>query len=191
MPRVQLAPPAFSAPVRVRRLSDSALSDHLAAGDRWALDEIYRRHAAALCRYARRYVDDALAQDAVHDALANTQLALLGRGRAVDLRPWLYRCVRNACLSELDRAGRRSAELPREPLAAGGADSCDVVACTERLLDALRCMGDLPPRQREALRLRALEGRGYDELAAHFDLTENASVQLVHRARRNLLALVA
>ena len=32
---------------------------------------------------------------------------------------------------------------------------------------------------------------GYDELAEHFTLTENAAVQLVHRARRNLTALVA
>ena len=52
-------------------------------------------------------------------------------------------------------------------------------------------MAALPPRQREALALRALDGRGYDELAAHFALTENATVQLVHRARRNLTALVA
>jgi hypothetical protein len=33
--------------------------------------------------------------------------------------------------------------------------------------------------------------RGYDELAAHFTLTEHAAVQLVHRARRNLVAPVA
>ena len=51
-------------------------------------------------------------------------------------------------------------------------------------------MAELPPRQREALTLRALDGRGYDELAEHFTLTENAAVQLVHRARRNLAALV-
>jgi len=188
----QLSRPSFTAPVGVRDLSDAALAQRLADGDRWALDAIYRRHAPALQRYARRYVDAALAEDAVHDAIARTQLALLGSGRTVELRPWLFRCVRNACLSEIDRAAnRRSGELPTDPVAAGGADCCDVAARNEDLRSALRHMAELPPRQREALALRALDGRGYDELAEHFELTENATVQLVHRARRNLTAMVA
>jgi RNA polymerase sigma-70 factor (ECF subfamily) len=192
MTPAQLSRPSFGAPVRLRDLSDGALAQRLADGDRWALDTIYRRHAPALRRYARRYVDGALAEDAVHDAIARTQQALLGRRRVVDLRPWLFRCVRNACLSELDRAShRRAADLVAEPVAAGGADCCDVAARNEQLRTALRSMAELPPRQREALALRALDGRGYDELAEHFALTENATVQLVHRARRNLTAKIA
>jgi RNA polymerase sigma-70 factor (ECF subfamily) len=192
MTPVQLSRPSFDSPVRLLDNSDAALAQRLADGDRWALDAIYRRHAPALRRYARRYLDAGLAEDAVHDALARTHQALLGRHRVVDLRPWLFRCVRNACLSELDRASnRRSADLSAEPVAAGGADCCDVAARNEQLHDALRSMAELPPRQREALALRALDGRGYDELAEHFALTENATVQLVHRARRNLTALVA
>jgi RNA polymerase sigma-70 factor (ECF subfamily) len=191
MPPVPLSSPSFAAPPQVAAPSDAALAQRLADGDRSSLDAIYRRHAPALRRYARRYVDATLAEDAVHDALTSTQLALLGRQRVVELRPWLFRCVRNACLSELGRAARRHSELSDEPVAADGADCCDVAARNERLSVALRRMADLPPRQREALALRALDGRGYDELAAHFDLTENATVQLVHRARRNLVALVA
>jgi RNA polymerase sigma-70 factor, ECF subfamily len=192
MTPVQLSRPSFTSPVRLRDLSDAALAQRLADGDAWALDAIYRRHAPALRRYARRYVDAALAEDAVHDALARTQQALLGRQRIVDLRPWLFRCVRNACLSELDRAAnRRAATMETDPVAADGADCCDVAARNEQLHTALRSMSELPPRQREALALRALDGRGYDELAEHFGIKENASVQLVHRARRNLTALVA
>jgi RNA polymerase sigma-70 factor (ECF subfamily) len=192
MTPVQLSRPSFSAPVRVADMSDAVLARRLAAGDLSALDGIYRRHAPALNRYARRYLDAALAEDAVHDALTRTQLALLGKGRVVELRPWLFRCVRNACLSELDRAStRRCGELGAEPVAEGGADCCDVAARNEHLRAALARMSELPPRQREALALRALDGAGYDDLAAHFALTENAAVQLVHRARRNLTALVA
>jgi RNA polymerase sigma-70 factor (ECF subfamily) len=192
MTPVQLSRPTFTTPVRVADMSDTGLAKRLADGDRWALDAIYRRHAPALRRYARRYVDAALAEDAVHDAITRTQLALLGRGRIVELRPWLFRCVRNACLSELDRAStRRCGELSTEPAAEGGADCCDVAARNEDLRSALSRMSELPPRQREALALRAIDGAGYDELAAHFTLTENAAVQLVHRARRNLTALVA
>jgi RNA polymerase sigma-70 factor (ECF subfamily) len=191
MPPVPLSRPSFAAPPRLAPVTDTALARRLAEGDRTSLDAIYRRHAPALRRYARRYLDPAQAEDAVHDALTSTQIALLGRDRIVELRPWLFRCVRNACLSELGRAARRHGELSDEPVAAGGADCCDVAARNERLSIALRRMAELPPRQREALALRALDGRGYDELAAHFDLTENATVQLVHRARRNLVALVA
>ena len=192
MTPVQLSCPSFVAPVRLADISDGGLAQRLADGDRWALDAIYRRHAPALRRYARRYVDAALAEDAVHDAITRTQLALLGSGRTVELRPWLFRCVRNACLSELDRAAnRRGAELPAEAVAAQGADCSEVAARNEQLRSALRHMAQLPPRQREALVLRALDGRDYHELAEHFALTENATVQLVHRARRNLTALVA
>jgi RNA polymerase sigma-70 factor (ECF subfamily) len=192
MTPAQLARPSFAAPARLADLSDARLARQLADGDRGALDAIYRRHAPALRRYARRYVDADLAEDAVHDALARTHLALVGRGRVVELRPWLFRCVRNACLSELDRAAtRRCGELGVEPAAQDGADCCDVVARSEHLRAVLSGMNELPPRQREALALRALGGRGYDELAEHFTLTENAAVQLVHRARRNLVALVA
>jgi RNA polymerase sigma-70 factor (ECF subfamily) len=169
MTPVQLSRPSFSAPVRVADMSDAVLSRRLAEGDLSALDAIYRRHA-----------------------LTRTQLALLGKRRVVELRPWLFRCVRNACLSELDRAStRRCGELGAEPVAEGGADCCDVVARNEHLRAALAHMSELPPRQREALALRAIDGAGYDDLAAHFALTENAAVQLVHRARRNLTALVA
>ena len=191
MPPVPLARPSFTARPELSAGSDAALAQRLADGDRASLDAIYRRHAPALRRYACRYVDATLAEDAVHDALTSTQLALLGRRRVVELRPWLFRCVRNACLSELGRAARRNSELFDEAMAANGADCCDVATRNERLSDALRGMAELPPRQREALALRAIDGRGYDELAAHFDLSENATVQLVHRARRNLLALVA
>jgi RNA polymerase sigma-70 factor (ECF subfamily) len=192
MTPVHLARPTFPAAVRLPDMSDDGLAQRLADGDRWALDAIYRRHAPALRRYARRYVEAGLAEDAVQDALTRTHLALCGRGRLVELRPWLFRCVRNACLSELDRAARRRCgELGAEPAAAGGADCSDVAARNEHLRAALRRMHELPPRQREALVLRALDGRGYDELAEHFTLTENAAVQLVHRARRNLVALVA
>jgi RNA polymerase sigma-70 factor (ECF subfamily) len=192
MTPVQLSRPSFSAPLRAADLNDAILARRLSEGDVAALDAIYRRHAPSLRRYARRYLDAGLAEDAVHDALTRTQMALLGQGRVVELRPWLFRCVRNACLSELDRAAsRRCGELGAEPIAEGGADCCDVAARNEHLRAALASMGELPPRQREALALRALDGAGYDDLAEHFSLTENAAVQLVHRARRNLSALVA
>lgn len=191
MPPVPLSGPTFAGPVHLD-VSDAVLAQRLARGDTWALDAIYRRHAPTLRRFARRLVGAEHAEDAVHDALARTQQALLGRGRVVELRPWLFRCVRNACLSELDRAARRrDAGLGAEPAAAGGADCCEVATRNEQLRDALASMAQLPPRQREALALRALDGHGYDELAAHFGLKENAAVQLVHRARRNLTALVA
>jgi RNA polymerase sigma-70 factor, ECF subfamily len=191
MTPVQLSRPTFDGPIRLN-VSDAVLAQRLADGDAWALDAIYRRHAPALRRYARRYVDAALAEDAVHDAIARTHQALLGRARVVDLRPWLFRCVRNACLSELDRAAyRRTTNVDVDPADAGGADLYDVATRNEQLRSALDAMASLPPRQREALALRALDGHGYDELAAHFGLKENAAVQLVHRARRNLTALVA
>lgn len=169
----------------------TALSLRLADGDTTAMTDIYRRFTPELLRYAGRFVDPTLAEDAVHDALAGTQAALHGRGRQVELRPWLYRCVRNACLSELARAGRCTGELPGDLSAGDSQDVPETAARRERLRQALVSLERLPPRQREALRLRALAGAEYDELAERFQLNENAAVQLVHRARRNLCAAMA
>src|SRR3954471_5832477 len=123
-----LAAPDFTSPAGVHRLTDTALAERLARGERWVLAEVYRRHVPALRQYARRFVDPALAEDAVHEALASTQVALLGSGRVVDLRPWLFRCARTACLSELDRAARRCTELTEDRVACGGDDACEHVA---------------------------------------------------------------
>src|SRR5690348_14784993 len=57
MTPVHLSCPAFSAPARVADMGDAGLARRMAMGDAWALDVIYRRHAPALRRYARRFVD--------------------------------------------------------------------------------------------------------------------------------------
>ncbi len=55
----------------------------------------------------------------------------------------------------------------------------------ERLRAALEC---LPPRQREAVRLRHLEGRPLAEIAAELDCTVQAAAAVIARGLRNLRA---
>ena len=50
----------------------------------------------------------------------------------------------------------------------------------------MRALQRIPPSQREALVLRELEGRSYDEIAETLNLTKSALETLLFRARRSL-----
>jgi hypothetical protein len=52
----------------------------------------------------------------------------------------------------------------------------------------MRAVRDLPERQRDAVVLRELEGRSYEEIAAALGVTGGAVRQLLNRARTNLRA---
>ena len=55
----------------------------------------------------------------------------------------------------------------------------------------LRAVADLPPRQRDAIVLRELEGRSYDEIASALGVGDGAVRQLLNRARHAVRAGVA
>src|SRR4026209_1836804 len=52
--------------------------------------------------------------------------------------------------------------------------------------ELVRALQRIPPTQREALVLRELEGRSYDEIAETLNLTKSALETLLFRARRPL-----
>lgn len=105
-----------------------------------------------------------------------------------DPRAWLLRIVRNACYTWLEK--NRSAELSLsfdeelhlqisatpESLAITGEDRARLT----RALDAL------PPRFREVLVLREIEGCSYKEIAAITSIPVGTVMSSVSRARRQL-----
>ena len=86
--------------------------------------------------------------------------------------PWLYRIAHNQALNALrDRA------LSHEELDEGidGVQRPDqAFEGRERLRDVVAAVSALPERQRDAIVLRELEGRSYDEIAAELGVTGGA-----------------
>jgi RNA polymerase sigma factor (sigma-70 family) len=122
------------------------------------------------------------------------QQAMLGAWRALragseveQVRPWLYRIVRNAALRNAGGSDVPTQEALHEGLA--GADEPEgEVERRAAAGAALAAVAALPDRQREAFVMTALEGRSGTEVAGALGLSENATRQLIYRARTTLRA---
>jgi RNA polymerase sigma factor (sigma-70 family) len=128
-----------------------------------AFEEIVRRYGKALTRYAGAIVGGR-AEDVTKDAFSKALLALRRDGAEIELRPWLFRIVRNTALNDL-RDSPPSAEALAEMIA-GGASPAEELERREELADLMRRLQSLPEAQRAAIVMRELEGLSHEEIAA-------------------------
>lgn len=106
-----VAVPAQSPPAP---LTDEQLLERHAAGDRQALDELFRRHRMPAYRVAYRLLgQEADALDAVQEAFIKVLTKLDGFERRSSFKTWLLRVVSNAALDLARKRGRRGT-LPAE-----------------------------------------------------------------------------
>ena len=104
----------------------------------------------------------------------------------LNLRPWLYRIAHNTSLNLLRQNGWTHEQLDEN---FDGVERPDqAFERREDLRSALDAVKALPERQRDALVLRELEGRRYDEIASELGVGDGAVRQLLHRARTTLRA---
>ncbi|HEV7493018.1 sigma-70 family RNA polymerase sigma factor [Baekduia sp.] len=178
------------------RVSDERLIAAFRGGDETAFQQIHDRYRPALLRFATRILrDGGTAEDVVQEALWRAHRALRRDDRPMNLRPWLYRLVRNCSLDELGRVrtdcvdlhaidgdGALTAALRDEPPAA-----YQRRADLRQLLDDL---GALPARHRHALVRRELDGLSHRQLASELDITPSAARVVVYRARVALMQVV-
>ncbi|MEU7051084.1 sigma-70 family RNA polymerase sigma factor [Streptomyces eurythermus] len=133
------------------------------------------------------------AEDAVQDAFLRWQAA--DRERIEVPEAWLTKVVTNLCLDRLRSAQARHERavgdrLP-EPLLQGDSmlGPADTFEQRESVsLAVLTLMERLSPVERAAYVLREAFSYSHAEIAGILDITESASQQHVHRARRHLAA---
>jgi RNA polymerase sigma factor (sigma-70 family) len=178
------------------RTSDERLVAAFRGGDEAAFQQIHDRYRAALLRFATRILrDEGTAEDVVQEALWRAHRALRRDDRPMNLRPWLYRLVRNCCLDELGRVRTDCVDLHAIDsdgvLAAAPGDEPPAAyqrrADLRQLLDDL---GALPARHRHALVRRELDGLSHRQLASELNITPSAARVVVHRARVALMQVV-
>ncbi|HWT93722.1 MAG TPA: sigma factor, partial [Solirubrobacteraceae bacterium] len=96
----------------LREADDARLVAAYRAGDDAAFGRIFARHHTALLRYAQRMIaNETVAEDVVQEAMLRASRALRRDDRHMELKPWLYRLVRNCALDELSRVRTDSVEL--------------------------------------------------------------------------------
>jgi RNA polymerase sigma factor (sigma-70 family) len=167
----------------LRTQPDRRLVTLVREGYETAFEEIVRRYGGPLSRYAASIVGGR-SEDVTQDAFSKALLALRRDDAEVELRPWLFRIVRNTALNDL-RDSPPSPEVLAEAIV-GGSNPAEELERREELADLIRRLQALPEPQRAAIVMRELEGLGHEEIAAALGLTGGGARQAIYRARQAL-----
>ncbi len=181
-PAEQFAARIFLGPA-LRAQPDRRLVDLVRNGYDAAFEEIVRRYRRPLDRFAAAIVGGR-SEDVTQDAFSKALPALRGSEAEIELRPWLYRIVRNTALNDLRDRGPVPEELA-ETLPGGRSAAAEAEA-REEIRELMQRLQALPEPQRAALVMRELEGLSHEEIAAALGVSGGAARQAIFRARAAL-----
>jgi RNA polymerase sigma factor (sigma-70 family) len=167
----------------LRTQPDRRLVSLVREGYENAFEEIVRRYGKPLTRYAAAIVGGR-AEDVTQDAFSKALLALRRDSAEIELRPWLFRIVRNTALNDL-RDSPPSAAALAETIASGS-NPAEELERREELTDLMRRLQSLPEAQRAAIVMRELEGLSHGEIASALGVSDGGARQAIYRARRSL-----
>jgi RNA polymerase sigma factor (sigma-70 family) len=183
-PHALLAPGRLAGRPVLRTQTDERLVDLVRAGSEPAFEAIVARYRRPLLRYCSRILSEERAEDAVQQTFVRAYGAMRKNSAELVLKPWLYRIAHNTALNALRDRGLRHEELPES---LDGVERPDqTLERSQDLRAVVDAVQDLPERQRDAIVLRELEGRSYDEIASELGVTDGAVRQLLNRARNTL-----
>jgi RNA polymerase sigma factor (sigma-70 family) len=185
-PRVLIEPARLAGSSVMRLQTDDRLVDLVRAGNDRAFEAIVDRYRRPLLRYCSRLLPPARAEDAVQQAFLNAFAGLRRGDERIDLRPWLYRIAHNASLNALRENGWTHERIEAAGARPGGESAHEAAERRASLRTVLAAVQDLPERQRDAMILRELEGRTYEQIATELDASGGAVRQLLNRARHTL-----
>jgi RNA polymerase sigma factor (sigma-70 family) len=169
--------------------SDERLVDLVRAGSDPAFEAIVERYRRALMRYVSRILPPERAEDVVQQSFVKAYEAMHRGSADLKLRPWLYRIAHNTALNALRDRALLHAELDER---FDGVERPDqAFERSTSLRELVVAVQALPERQRDAILLRELEGRSYEEIATSLGVTDGAVRQLLNRARNTLRAAAA
>lgn len=166
-------------------------------GDRAAFDRLRHSLEPDIQRFVRRLIGTShSADDVIQDAFLSLFMNIHRIEPLSNLRPFLYRIVRNRCYDELRWKGRFTT-VPLEDLGDGGpaakgiADPSptpdDAVMRLLMMADVERAIDTLPELQRETMILFAEEGLSLVEVAEAMGTEVGTVKSRLHHARRNTL----
>lgn len=162
--------------------------------DAAAFEALFRKHIAPVVGFALPFVGSrAQAEEVAQEAFAQVYRTRHRYQPHAKFTTWLYRIVRNLCLSELRRAENRSARVsvsdrtnPEEnarPVTDQQTQNQeDALLAREGISRMQTTLLKLPEQQRSALMLARVEGLSYQEVAQVLECSVSAVKSLIHRA---------
>jgi RNA polymerase sigma factor (sigma-70 family) len=168
--------------------ADDQLVRAVAAGDRRALELLYRRHAPWL---AGRLAARTSSRDLAEEALQDTFLAAWRGARAYhgtgEVPAWLWGIARRrlASLARRHRPGMLSLDAAAEPIdpAAGPEEAALGRDASARIR---RAVAQLPDDQRAAITAVVYQGQSIQQVALAAKLAEGTIKSRLHRARLHI-----
>jgi RNA polymerase sigma-70 factor (ECF subfamily) len=172
------------------------LLDRFAAGDRSALEELFRRYRQPAFRVAYRLLGhEADALDAVQEGFVKALTHLDSFQGRSSFKTWLLRVVSNAALDMGRSRGRRetlslgAVEVGDGPTVPDVSDHGLEQADLRRLLD--QALASLPEAQRRTFVLHADGGLSYREVADALGISIGTVMSRLFYARQKLRAFLA
>jgi RNA polymerase sigma-70 factor (ECF subfamily) len=182
--------------------SDLELLNRLRDGDEEAFVMLVNRYQQPMLRLARSMVpNQAVAEEAVQDTWMGVVRGLERFEGRSSFKTWLFRILTNRARTAGSREhnqrkieSRHAVDPARFNLHGQWAEPVDrwVEESEDRLEAAVwapvlkSALGDLPPRQRQVVVLRDVEGLSNDEVCAVLDLSSGNQRILLHRGRTRL-----
>lgn len=174
-------------------MTDQQLWQQLKAGDKKALESIYRTHVTHLSDYGRRFCsDDMLVQDCLQDLfvyLWQKRETIKGTDA---IRPYLLVSFRRRIIRAL-QSRKGNISIDDQPLDFIADWSFEEQLVAEDMAEEQRQqlkagLSEVSDRQREVLFLRYYEGLTYEEISEVMDLQYQSIRNLVSRALKKLKA---
>jgi RNA polymerase sigma-70 factor (ECF subfamily) len=133
--------------------------------------------------------------NAANDVLQETNIVLWKESRqyvpGTNFKAWSFRIAHFQCMAFRQRQLRDKVIFSDEVVAALATESKELDDRYEERAAALeRCLGQIQPRSREALRLRYVDDLAVNDMAKQMHRTPNAVSQLLFRARQWLIECV-
>ncbi|OEU96418.1 sigma-70 family RNA polymerase sigma factor [Streptomyces oceani] len=181
--------------------ADAALLTRMREGDSEAYDELFRRHADAVRRYARTCCRDAdTAEDLTGEVFARTlQAVRRGAGPRTAVRAYLLTSVRRVAAAWAKTTRREQlvedfavfAQSAARASTARDEDTLDLGADVRAMREADRSLAveafrSLPEKYQTVLWHTTVEDAKPKDVAPLLGLSDNATAVLAHRAREKL-----
>jgi RNA polymerase sigma-70 factor, ECF subfamily len=158
-------------------------------GDEAAFKELFLLHYAALCGYAKKFIDDLdQAEEVVQDLFFNLWQKREKIEINTSLEAYLYRSVRNSCLNLLKHYKIRDTYKVANQKAireSEGVHSDSVVE--NELQESIElAIESLPPERKKIFKMNRLEGMKYKEIADELGISIKTVEAQMSKALKHL-----
>ncbi len=173
-------------------MTDLELWRRLRAGDRSALELIYRQHAALLLQYGRKFaLSQPLVEDCVQDLFVDLWRRRAQLSDTDSIVRYLLVALRRRVIQRLDRHRKRysDADPAAHDFEATPAHEQQIIAeegSAQKSAELQAAFEQLSDRQREIVYLKYYAGMDYEDISEIMDLNYQSARNLLSRALSKL-----